>query len=58
MFDELRTLEAYFIEEAKGGRKMTTVYEKVQHAGQIIPRLYLLITVGSAYIESREAPAY
>lgn len=52
VFDELRTLEQYFSEERKAGRKMAIVYEKVQHAGNIVPRLYLLITVGAAYIES------
>jgi vacuolar protein sorting-associated protein 35 len=29
----------------------------VQYAGNIVPRLYLLITVGSVYIRSKEAPA-
>jgi len=29
----------------------------VQHAGNILPRLYLLVTVGSSYIKSKEAPA-
>ncbi len=58
VFDELRTLEQYFAEECRSGRKMATVYEKVQHASNIVPRLYLLITVGAAYIESMEAPAH
>lgn len=31
------------------------LYESVQHAQFIIPRLYLLVTVGSVYIESQEA---
>lgn len=35
---------------------MSDLYESVQHAGNIIPRLYLLITVGSAYIKTKEAP--
>lgn len=35
---------------------MSDLYESVQHAGNIIPRLYLLITVGSAYIKTGEAP--
>jgi len=35
---------------------MADLYESVQHAGNIIPRLYLLITVGSAYVKTREAP--
>jgi len=35
---------------------MADLYESVQHAGNIIPRLYLLITVGSAYVKTGEAP--
>ena len=56
IFDELGVLESHFIEEQKKGRKMSDLYESVQHAGNIIPRLYLLITVGSAYIKTGEAP--
>lgn len=56
IFDELSVLEQHFIEEQKKGRKMSDLYESVQHAGNIIPRLYLLITVGSAYIKTGEAP--
>jgi len=56
VFDELGYLENHFIEEQKKGRKMADLYESVQHAGNIIPRLYLLITVGSAYVKTREAP--
>lgn len=55
-FDELAFLESHFIEEQRKGRKMSDLYESVQHAGNIIPRLYLLITVGSAYIKTKEAP--
>ena len=33
---------------------MIDLYEAVQHAPNIIPRLYLLITVGSVYIQSHE----
>jgi len=36
---------------------MAELYELVQYAGNILPRLYLLITVGSVYIRSKEAPA-
>ena len=56
VFDELGYLENYFIEEQRKGRKMAELYESVQHAGNIIPRLYLLITVGSAYVKTKEAP--
>jgi hypothetical protein len=33
---------------------MVDLYEAVQHAPQLISRLYLLITVGSVYIQSHE----
>jgi vacuolar protein sorting-associated protein 35 len=56
IFDELGILENHFIEEQKKGRKMSDLYESVQHAGNIIPRLYLLVTVGSAYVKTGEAP--
>jgi vacuolar protein sorting-associated protein 35 len=56
VFDELGYLESHFIEEHKKGRKMADLYESVQHAGNIVPRLYLLITVGSAYVKTKEAP--
>lgn len=56
-FDELRHLELFFMEESRRGRSNADVYELVQHSGNILPRLYLLCTVGSVYIKSREAPA-
>ncbi|CAK9260180.1 unnamed protein product [Sphagnum jensenii] len=56
-FDELRQLEVFFREESKRGRTNADIYELVQHAGNILPRLYLLCTVGSVYIKSKEAPA-
>jgi vacuolar protein sorting-associated protein 35 len=56
-FDELRKLEMFFKEEANRGCSTIELYELVQHAGNILPRLYLLCTVGSVYIKSKEAPA-
>jgi vacuolar protein sorting-associated protein 35 len=56
-FDELIFVENHFLEERKSGRKMADLYESVQHAAHIIPRLYLMITVGSAYIKTKEAKA-
>jgi vacuolar protein sorting-associated protein 35 len=50
IFDEMRVLESYFKEEYRRGRRMMDLYESVQHATNLIPRLYLLITVGSIYI--------
>ncbi|GKU90129.1 hypothetical protein SLEP1_g4169 [Rubroshorea leprosula] len=56
-FDELRKLEMFFKDESKHGVSVVDLYELVQHAGNILPRLYLLCTVGSVYIKSKEAPA-
>ncbi|CUG91687.1 vacuolar protein sorting-associated protein, putative [Bodo saltans] len=56
VFDELQGLEFYFEEEVQNGRTLEDLYETVQHAGNIVPRLYLLITVGVIYIKSKKAP--
>lgn len=56
-FDELRKLELFFLEETRRGCSIIELYELVQHAGNILPRLYLLCTVGCVYIKSKEAPA-
>ncbi|KAI4339940.1 hypothetical protein MLD38_024823 [Melastoma candidum] len=56
-FDELKRLEMFFQDEKRHGVSVVDLYELVQHAGNILPRLYLLCTVGSVYIKSKEAPA-
>ncbi|OMO55794.1 Vacuolar protein sorting-associated protein 35 [Corchorus capsularis] len=56
-FDELRKLEMFFKEETRRGCSIIDLYELVQHAGNILPRLYLLCTVGCVYIKTKEAPA-
>jgi len=56
-FQEMQHMSAFFNDKGRHGRKMIDLYESVQHAGNILPRLYLLATVGSAYIKSKEAPA-
>lgn len=57
-FDEMRKLEMFFREETRRGScSVVDLYELVQHAGNVLPRLYLLCTVGSVYIKSKEAPA-
>ncbi|KAL4440093.1 hypothetical protein ABPG75_003094 [Micractinium tetrahymenae] len=48
--DELRNLEVFFREEAAKGRSHAELYDLVQHAGNIVPRLYLLCTAGACYI--------
>jgi vacuolar protein sorting-associated protein 35 len=55
--DQLGSLEAFFAEEHSKGRSFSSLYELVQHAGNVVPRLYLLCSVGSCAIRSKEAPA-
>lgn len=50
--DELRHLELFLLDEFQKGRKVADLYELVQYAGNIVPRLYLLITVGLVYIKT------
>lgn len=53
--DELRHLELYLVDEFQKGRKVPDLYELVQYAGNIVPRLYLLITVGLVYIKTNSS---
>ena len=57
VWNELRHLEAFFGEEARHGKSNLELYELVQHAGNILPRLYLLITVGVVYVKSKDGAA-
>jgi len=57
VFDNLKELEDYFLEEKKRGRRMSDLYEAVQQASDILQRLYLMVTAGSAFIGSKEAAA-
>lgn len=57
VFQEMQQLPPFFGDKARHGRKMSELYESVQHAGNILPRLYLLVTVAACYIKSKEAPA-
>merc|ERR1711860_161969 len=52
--DELRRLEQFLLDEFRKGRKVADLYELVQYAGNIVPRMYLLITVGMVYIQTNE----
>lgn len=57
IFDSLRYLTAYFIEVHQTDKHhLADLYELVQYAGNIIPRLYLMITVGAAYMGLPDAP--
>ena len=52
IFDELIYLQNYFKEDSKKGRRFKELYEAVQQSISIVPRVYLLITVGKVFIES------
>lgn len=57
VFNEMQHLSGFFGDKNRHKKKMIDLYESVQHAGNILPRLYLLATVAAAYIKSLEAPA-
>ncbi|BEI83699.1 hypothetical protein CcaverHIS002_0403030 [Cutaneotrichosporon cavernicola] len=57
VFDSLRYLSTYLYEAHVDGRHhLADLYELVQYAGNIVPRLYLMITVGSVYMSIPDAP--
>ena len=49
--DVMLTLKNYMLEEISRGRRLIDLYDDVQQAQHVIPRLYLMITAGSIYIE-------
>lgn len=57
VFNHLTFLEVYFTQLSRGGMPLAELYDAVQHAGNIVPRLYLLITAGALYIKSGQAPS-
>ena len=50
--DELRHLEIYLLDEFSKGRKVADLYELVQYAGNIIPRLYVDLLQHIVHIHS------
>ncbi|EXJ69684.1 uncharacterized protein A1O5_06755 [Cladophialophora psammophila CBS 110553] len=55
VFDALRYLSDY-LRESHPVNHLADLYELVQYAGNIIPRLYLMITVGTVYMGVEDAP--
>ena len=49
--DEMLNVLNFFKEEARRGRRMKRLYNVVQQASNIIPRLYLMVAVGAVVIE-------
>ncbi|KAF2645073.1 vacuolar protein sorting-associated protein 35 [Massarina eburnea CBS 473.64] len=54
-FDALRHLAVY-LRENHPVNHLADLYELVQYAGNIIPRLYLMVTVGTVYMAIEDAP--
>ena len=57
VFDQLSRLESYFMQEYRRSGNISELFNKVQHVTSIVPRLYLLVTVGSVYINTNEISA-
>ncbi|KAI0009979.1 vacuolar protein sorting-associated protein 35 [Xylariaceae sp. FL0662B] len=55
VFDALRYLSVH-LRENHPHNHLADLYELVQYAGNIIPRLYLMMTVGTAYMSVPDAP--
>lgn len=55
VFDALRYLSSY-LKDSHPVNHLADLYELVQYAGNIIPRLYLMITVGTVYMSIEGAP--
>ncbi|CAI7658554.1 unnamed protein product [Penicillium pancosmium] len=55
VFDALRHLSVY-LKENHPVNHLADLYELVQYAGNIVPRLYLMVTVGTVYMSVQDAP--
>ena len=55
VFDALRYLSVH-LRENHPVNHLADLYELVQYAGNIVPRMYLMITVGTAYMAVDGAP--
>ncbi|PHH61675.1 hypothetical protein CDD81_8086 [Ophiocordyceps australis] len=55
VFDALRYLSVH-LRENHPTNHLADLYELVQYAGNIIPRMYLMITVGTAFMSIEDAP--
>lgn len=55
VFDALRHL-ALYLRDSHPTNHLADLYELVQYAGNIVPRLYLMVTVGTVYMGIDDAP--
>jgi len=57
VLDELRHLDDFFGQLVAAGTPASELYERAQACGDVLPRLYLLITAGAVYVRTMQAPA-
>lgn len=57
VFDQLGFLEIFFSTLQRQGTPLSKIYDAVQLTGNVLPRLYLMITAGSVYIKSGQGKA-
>lgn len=57
VFSHLQFLEMYFASLQRSGTPVSEIYEHVQHSGNVLVRLYMMIAAGSVYIKSGQAAA-
>ena len=50
--DELRHLDQFFQQLVADGTPAADIYERAQACGDVLPRLYLLITAGAVYVKT------
>ncbi|AAS52578.1 AEL107Wp [Eremothecium gossypii ATCC 10895] len=56
VYDALSVLSQYLVENHPKRHHLADLYELVQYAGNILPRLYLMITVGTAFLQIKDSP--
>ena len=56
IFDSLSVLSTYLAENHPKHHHLADLYELVQYAGNVVPRLYLMITVGTSYLKCPDSP--
>lgn len=63
VFDSLESLSGYLLQshkskqsKKKGAPFLADLYELVQYSGNIVPRLYMMIVIGTTYMSTNEAP--
>ena len=55
IFDEILQMQSYFHAEIKRGRNIIEFYKSVQQCVTVLPRVYLMIIVGTLLIEFKKA---